>query len=84
MLTDRIGNKLALVGDGIHLDLLRILHKVGNHHRVLLRDIRGKTEEALELLLIGADIHRCTTEDIGGTHQHRITDLIDKLLDIVK
>ena len=84
MLTDRIGDQLALVGNGIHLDLFCILHKVGDHHRVLLGDIRGETEEALKLLLIGADIHRCTTEDIGGTHQHRIANLIDKVLDIVK
>ena len=84
MLTNRIGDQLPLVRHCIHLDLLCILHKVGDHHGVLLRDIRGKTEEALKLLLIGADIHRCTTEDIGGTYKNRIADLIDKVLDIVK
>ena len=51
---------------------------------MLLGDIRGKTEEAMEFLFIGADIHRRTTEDIGGTHQHRIANLIDKVLDIFK
>ncbi len=47
-----------------------------------LRHIGGKFQEAVKLLLVGADIHRGPREDVAGTHQYRETDLLDEFVDV--
>ena len=59
-----IGNDFAVTGHRIHLHFLRILHKLGDDHGVLLRDICRKTQEAFQLLLVGADIHGSSRQDV--------------------
>ena len=64
MLGDRISDDLAVARHSIHLDLFGIGHEFGDHHRVLLRHIRREGKELMQLLVVGADVHRCAGEHI--------------------
>lgn len=59
MLADGVGDDLTTLGYGIDLDFLSVLDELAHYDGVLLRDISSQLEEAVELFLVGADIHRC-------------------------
>ena len=82
MLADGVGDDLAALGYGVNLDFLSVLDELAHHDGVLLRNIGSQLEEAVELFLVGADIHRCPREDVAGTHQHGEANLGDELVDI--
>ena len=46
MLADRIGDDFAMIGDGIHLDLLGMLDKLRHDHGVVLGHIGCELQEA--------------------------------------
>ena len=46
MLADCIGDDLAMVGDGIHLDLLGMLDKLRHDHGVVLGHVGCELQEA--------------------------------------
>ena len=68
MLADGVGDDLAALGYGVDLDFLSMLDELAHHDGVLLGYISSQLEEAVELFLVGADIHRCSREDVAGTH----------------
>ena len=84
VLRDGIFDDLALVGHGIKLNLLGLRHKLRHHHGELLRHLGSHVEEALQLLLVVAHVHRSTREHVRRTHQNGIAHLVDKLLDVVE
>ena len=59
-----------------------MLDELAYDDRVLLGDIRCELEEAIELLLVGADIHRCPRENVARTHQYGEAHFGDELVDI--
>ena len=82
MLADGVGYDLTALSDGVDLDLLGVLDELAYHHGVLLRYIGCELEEAIELLLIGADIHRCPREDVAGTYEYGEAHLLDEAVNI--
>ena len=68
---------------GVELDLLGMLDELGNHDRVVLAHVGGQLEEALQLLLIGADVHGSTGEHVARTYQDGEADTGDKLINVV-
>ena len=72
VLADRIHQDLAMIGHGIHLHLLGMFDELADHHRMLLADIRRQLQEALQLLLVRADIHGGTTQHIAGSNQEEL------------
>ena len=83
VLTDGVGDNLAILGHGIHLYLLGVLDEAAHHYGVLLRYVGSEVEEALQLILVGAYVHGSTGEHVGGTHEHGETYLLDEGVDIV-
>ena len=84
MLRNGVFHNFALVGNGIELNLLGVLHELRHHDGVVLRHFCGHVEEAMQLLIVVADVHGSTREHVAGTHQHGITHLADELLDVVE
>ena len=83
VLTDRIHHDLAMISHGIHLHLFGMFDELADHHRMLLADIRRQLQETLQLLLIGANIHRRATQHIAGTNQDREAHLRYEAIDIL-
>ena len=52
MLADGVGDDLATLGYGVDLDFLSVLDELAHHDGVLLRNIGGQLEEAVELFLV--------------------------------
>lgn len=80
VLRHSVHNQLALGGDTIDVNLLRALDKLGNNNRVVRRHIGGRLELVLEILLAANHRHGSARQDITRTHQHRVPDLVSKLL----
>ena len=57
VLRDGILYNFALLGNSVKLNLLRILHELRNDNRIVLADLGGHIEEAVELLVAVADVH---------------------------
>ena len=79
---DRVGLDFTVLCNSVHLNLLRVLDKLGDNDRMLLGDVGGKTEEAFELLGVRADVHRRAREDVAGTDENREADFVDELVDV--
>ena len=84
MLRDGILDHLALVGNGVELDLFRLCHELRYHHGELLRHLCRHVQEAMQLLLIVTHVHRSTREHIRRTHEYGIAHLVHKLLHIIE
>ena len=84
MLRDSVLDHLALIGNGVELNLLGLRHKLRYHYGELLRHLCGHAEETVQLLIIVAHVHRSTREHVRRTHQNGIAHLIYKLLHIVE
>ena len=60
MLGDGILDDLTLIGYGIEFDFLRLCHELRYNHWELLRHLSSHTQETMQLLVVVADVHRCT------------------------
>ena len=60
MLGDGILYDVTLVGNGIELNLLCLLHELRDNDGELLRHFCGHVEEAMQLLVIIAHVHGST------------------------
>ena len=76
-------DNLTVLRHSVELDLLGILQELRNHNGILLRNLGSSSQESFELLLIVADVHRCTRKHVRRTHQNGVANLIDKLVDIL-
>ena len=83
MLRDGIFHYLTLVGNGIELDLLGVLHELRYDNREVFRHFGSHAEETLKLLVVVADVHRSTRKDVRRTHEHREAHLGYEVLDVV-
>ena len=83
VLADRIHHDLAMIGHGIHLHLLGVFDELADHHRMLLADIRRQLQEALQLLLVRANIHGGTTQHIAGPNQDGEAHLGYEAIDVL-
>ena len=84
VLGDGVLNDLALIGNGIELDLLRFGHELRNHYGELFRDLCGHIQETMQLFFVVADIHRSTREHIRRTYEDGIAHLGHECLHIVE
>ena len=84
MLRDGIFHHLALVGNSVKLYLLGLGHELRNHYWELLRHLGSHREEAVQFLVVIANVHGSTRQHVGRTHQNGIAHLLHKLLHIVK
>ena len=60
MFRDGIFHHLTLVGNGIKLNLLGILHELRHHYGEFLRHLGSHIQEAVQLLIIIANVHGST------------------------
>ena len=60
VLRDGIGQYFTVACHGVHLNLLGVLDETTDHHGMVFRDVGRQLEEALELFLVGADVHGCS------------------------
>ncbi|EJP32999.1 hypothetical protein HMPREF1146_0001 [Prevotella sp. MSX73] len=84
VLGDGIFHHLALVGHGIELYLLGLLHELAHHHGIVFRHLGGHAEETLEFVHVVAHVHGRTREHVGGAHEHGEAHLTDEALDVVE
>ena len=83
VLGDGVGHDLAVAGHGVHLDFLGVLDKLRHHDGMVLADVGSQLEEALELIIVGADIHGSARKDVARTHEEREADTGHKLIDVL-
>ena len=83
VLGDSIGQNLAILGHSVHLNLLGMLDELRHDNGMILRHVGRQLEETLQLVFVRADIHRCTREYIGRTHQNGESHPIDKGIDVL-
>ena len=83
VLGDGISYDLAVLCHGIHLDLLGVLEELADNHRMTFRHIGGKSQEALKLVAVVADVHRGAREHIRRAYKHRKSDLVNKFVDVI-
>ena len=83
VLGDGVGHDLAVAGHGVHLDLLGVLDKLRHHDGMVLADVGSQLEEALELIVVGADIHGSARKDVARTHEEREADTGHKLINVL-
>ena len=84
MLAHCIFHHFALVGHGIKLYLLGLLHELGNYHGIFLAHLGGHLQESLQFLIAVAYVHGGTGENVRRTYQYGIAYLADELLDVVQ
>ena len=72
-----------MISHSIHLYLLGMFDELANHHGMLLADIRRQLQEALQLLLVRADIHGGTTQHIAGANQDGEAHLRHEAIDVL-
>ena len=82
MLRNRIGQDVAAVGHCVELNLLAALHELAHHHGMFLGNLRSHGQEALQVVVAVADVHRSARKHVGRAHQHRIAHLIHKRVDV--
>ena len=82
VLGDGVGDDFAVLCHGIHLHLLGVLDELAHHHGVFLRYVGRQLEEALQLFLVGADVHGGAAQHVAGTDEHGETYLLDESVDV--
>ena len=60
VLRDGIFHNLTLVGNGVELYLLGVLHELADYHGIVLGDLGGHVQEAMQFIVVVADVHGCT------------------------
>ena len=84
VLRDGVLVNLAVLGHGVELYLLGILHKLRNHNRILLRHFGGGVQEGAHLVLVVADVHCRAREHVRRTNQHGEAHLVNKLVNLLE
>ena len=74
VLRDVVHDQLAVLRDGVHLNLFRALEVLGDHDRVLAVHGRRLRQVAAEVLGRVDDVHRRATEHVRRAHQHRVAE----------
>ena len=74
VLRNVVHDQLAVLRDGVHLNLLRALEVLGDHDRVLAVHGRRLRQVAAEVLGRVDDVHRRATEHVRRAHQHRVAE----------
>ena len=82
VLGNGVGYYLAFVCHSIHLYLFGSLDEARDDDRMLLTHIGCHLEETLQLVMIGAYIHRCARENVGRTHEYRESYLGYEFIDV--
>ena len=82
MLGDGVGDDFAVLCHGVHLHLLGVLDELAHHHGVFLRYVGRQLEEALQLFLVGADVHGGAAQHVAGADEHGETYLLDESVDV--
>ena len=82
MLRNSIGDDLAVPSYCIHLHLFGVGHELGDDHGMLFGHFGGQLEELMELLLVGAHVHRGAREHVRRSHEHGETYPADEFLHI--
>ena len=67
-----VHDQLAVLGDRIHLNLLRTLKVLGDHDRVLAVDGRSLRQVVRQVLGRVHHVHRRARQHIRRAHQHRV------------
>ena len=57
VLRDGVLDNLTLIGNGVELNLLGLGHELRDNYRELLRYLGSHVEEAMQLLVVIADVH---------------------------
>ena len=52
VLRNGVGDDFTVFCNGVHFNLLGMLHEAGNNHRVFLRHVGSQFEEAFEFFLV--------------------------------
>ena len=77
MLHDSRNHNVLTVADRVHLDLLA--HQVLIHQNgMLLGDPVDDSDVFVHILIVDGDLHTLAAQHIGGTHQHRIAQLVGR------
>ena len=58
------------------------MHELRNHNRIVFRHFCGHIQEAVQLIVVIADIHGSTREHIRRTHQNGETHFLYEFLDV--
>ena len=74
MLHDAGDIDLVAVGDGIDIDLDRVLQIAVDQHRARARDADGAADVAVEPGGVVDDLHRPAAEHVGRADHHRVAD----------
>ena len=78
-----ISHDFAITCHGVEVDFLGVLDKLRYYHGVVFAHVGGKLQEAVKLLVVGADIHRRAREDVRRTHEDREANALHELIDVV-
>ena len=82
VLGNGVGDDFAVLCHGVHLHLLGVLDELAHHHGVFLRYVGRQLEEALQLFLVGADVHGGAAQHVAGTDEHGEAYLPDEGIDV--
>mmetsp|Transcript_32049 Transcript_32049/g.83890 ORF Transcript_32049/g.83890 Transcript_32049/m.83890 type:complete len:384 (+) Transcript_32049:741-1892(+) len=80
VLADRVVDHVAVVGDGVDLDLLGALDELGDDDRVVGRHLACHREELFEVLVVKDDLHRGAREHVARPDEARVVHSVAKLL----
>jgi hypothetical protein len=80
VLGDGVDEELALVGDGVDVNLLSTVDELGEDGGVLGGDLGGGGERVLEGRLVPDDVHGGSGEDVGGTDEDGVGHLLGEVL----
>ena len=72
-----------MIGHRIHLYFFRMFDELAHYDRMLLADVGRQLKEAFQLFLVGANIHRRTTQHVTRANQYRETYLLYECIDII-
>eukprot|EP00754_Rhynchopus_humris_P032218 Rhum_TRINITY_DN15387_c0_g1::Rhum_TRINITY_DN15387_c0_g1_i5::g.154554::m.154554 len=70
----------AVLGDGVHLHLLRVLDELRQHNGVLAVHVGGLTQVVHQVRLVVRDVHGGTRQHVRRTHKHRVLRTLRELL----
>eukprot|EP00754_Rhynchopus_humris_P032214 Rhum_TRINITY_DN15387_c0_g1::Rhum_TRINITY_DN15387_c0_g1_i3::g.154543::m.154543 len=74
----------AVLGDGVHLHLLRVLHELRHDDGVVAVHLRGLAQVRDEVLLVVGDVHGGTRQHVRRTHEHGVLDAAAELLRLLE
>ncbi len=76
MLHDSADVDLISVEEGVNVDLDGVFEEPVDEDRTIGRDLRGAGHVVEQLGAVVDDLHSASAEDVGGTHEHRVADVL--------